>query len=90
MATEYINKEMAKEIHCNICEFGKFCNRNDKNCEERRIFNDIPTIYMQPIINGHWDEPDDDYGYLICSNCEERAPMDISWRFCPHCGASMS
>jgi len=31
----------------------------------------------------------EDYGSLMCSICEEDAPDDIPWDFCPHCGNPM-
>lgn len=42
-----------------------------------------------PVMQGEWIEPDDDYGYLVCSVCEERSPNDERWNFCPNCGADM-
>ena len=44
---------------------------------------------VRPVVRGTWLEPDDDYGYLVCSMCEERSPNDERWHFCPNCGADM-
>lgn len=47
------------------------------------------TVDESSVVRGEWVEPDDDYGYLVCSVCEERSPNDERWDFCPHCGANM-
>lgn len=44
---------------------------------------------VRPVVRGKWIEPDDDYGYPVCSVCEERSPNDERWNFCPNCGADM-
>ncbi len=49
----------------------------------------LSAKHKWPIIHGEWVEPDDDYGYLVCSACEERSPNDERWNFCPSCGADM-
>ena len=49
----------------------------------------LPTADMRPVVRGEWLEPDNDYGYLVCSVCEERSPNDERWNFCPNCGADI-
>ena len=39
--------------------------------------------------HGEWIDYDDAYGSLMCSVCEDDAPDDIPWDFCPNCGARM-
>lgn len=55
----------------------------------RSVIEQIPTADVRPVLRGEWLEPDDDYGYLECSVCEERSPNDERWNFCPNCGAYM-
>ena len=49
----------------------------------------VPAADVRPVVRGEWLEPDDDYGYLECSVCEERSPNDERWNFCPNCGCAM-
>lgn len=44
---------------------------------------------VRPVVRGEWLEPDDDYGYIVCSACEERSPNYERSNFCPYCGADM-
>ena len=49
----------------------------------------ISTVDARPMVHGEWHEYDDDYGKICCSVCEEDAPCDYPWNFCPNCGADM-
>lgn len=45
---------------------------------------------LAPQKTGHWILTDDDFVY--CSECEDSyypRPIDVSWYYCPHCGAKM-
>lgn len=50
MATDYISREAAKEIHCDTCEWWGCCNHSDDNCEERRMFNNIPAADVVEVV----------------------------------------
>lgn len=49
----------------------------------------VPAADVRPVVRGEWHEYDDDYGKICCSVCEEDAPCDYPWNFCPNCGADM-
>lgn len=49
----------------------------------------LPAADVRPVVRGKWHEYDDDYGSICCSVCEEDAPCDYPWNFCPNCGADM-
>ena len=85
MAIKYITKEAAKEAFCVYMGFTSMRAAIAADC----IFDAIPAANVRPVVHGHWEEPDDDYGYFICSNCEERSPNDECWNYCPFCGADM-
>lgn len=53
------------------------------------ILDKMPAADVAEVKHGEWIDYDDDYGSLMCSICEEDAPDDIPWDFCPHCGADM-
>ena len=55
----------------------------------KRWIDAIPSADVRPVVRGRWIDYDDDYGAYICSKCEENAPEDIQWNFCPNCGADM-
>lgn len=44
---------------------------------------------VRPVVRGRWIDYDDDYGAYCCSVCEQNAPEDTEWPYCPHCGADM-
>lgn len=44
---------------------------------------------VRPVVRGRWIDYDDDYGAYSCSECEQNAPEDTQWNFCPHCGTDM-
>lgn len=56
---------------------------------EARNPKEAYRVIVRPVVRGEWLEPDDDYGYLECSVCEERSPNDERWNFCPNCGCAM-
>ena len=49
----------------------------------------IPPADVRPVVRGRWIEYDDDYGAYCCSVCEQDAPEDTQWPYCPNCGADM-
>ena len=49
----------------------------------------LPPADVRPVVRGRWIDYDDDFGAYCCSKCEENAPEDIQWNFCPNCGADM-
>ena len=50
---------------------------------------EIPPADVRPVVRGKWIDYDDDYGAYCCSVCEQNAPEDTEWPYCPHCGAYM-
>lgn len=44
---------------------------------------------VRPVVRGRWIDYDDDYGAYCCSVCEQNAPEDTEWPYCPNCGAYM-
>ena len=85
MDEQYILREAALEAFCIHMGFTSKRAAEAVAC----IFDKIPTADVRPVMKGEWYEPDDDYGYLVCSVCEERSPNDERWNFCPNCGADM-
>ena len=49
----------------------------------------IPAADVRPVVHGRWIDYDDDYGAYCCSVCEQDAPEDTKWPYCPHCWADM-
>ena len=89
MATEYISREAALKEFCDDCMDREWCETYGGSCSRINNINTVPTADVVDVVRGKWLEPDDDYGYLMCSVCEERSPNDERWRFCPNCGADM-
>lgn len=88
--SDYILREDAIEAHCMNCQC--IDQEDDKSacwCMGKDRINQIPAADVRPVVRGEWLEPDDDYGYLECSVCEESSPNDERWNFCPNCGADM-
>ena len=50
---------------------------------------DFQIADVRPVVRGRWLDYDDDYGAYCCSVCEQDAPEDTQWPYCPHCGADM-
>ena len=89
MATEYVPLEAVKAVVCETCEKPSCPELWGGDCSLMGLLNDLPAADVRPVVRGTWLEPDDDYGYLVCSMCEERSPNDERWHFCPNCGADM-
>lgn len=85
MTNNFINLEVAIDEFCENC-FMRNCSHD---CDIIKVLRKIPAADVRPVVHGEWLEPDDDYGYLECSVCEERSPNDEEWSFCPNCGADM-
>jgi len=56
---------------------------------ENKPLKEVPAADVRPVVRGEWHEYDDDYGKICCSVCEEDAPCDYPWNYCPNCGADM-
>lgn len=85
MTSNFINLEVAIDELCENC-FMRNCSHD---CDVIKTLRKVPAADVQLMVKGEWLEPDDDYGYLECSVCEERSPNDEEWNFCPNCGADM-
>lgn len=90
----YIEKREALKGVCDAC--GIVPDREKENCEYKfsgcREYNkiiDISPADVRPVVHGEWIDYDDDYGALCCSVCENDAPEETRWPFCPYCGADM-
>ena len=57
--------------------------------EAYQVILKMPAADVRENVRGEWLDLDDDYSVYDCSVCDERAPLDIKWNFCPHCGADM-
>lgn len=53
----------------------------------RKAIKKISQEDVRPVVRGQWIDYDDDYGALCCSVCEQDAPEDTEWPYCPHCGS---
>ena len=60
-----------------------------RDCYDRLLAENDELRKERPVRHGRWNEYDDDYGNICCSICENDAPNDIPWDYCPHCGAKM-
>ena len=91
MVKEYIEREDAVEATWRILNgIGYSEKHNDRLVEEvDAVLNEYPAADVRPVVRGEWHEYDDDYGKICCSVCEEDAPCDYPWNYCPNCGADM-
>ena len=80
MASDLIYREDAKDF---------VRHAYTKGLNPMKCLDEVPIADVRPVIHGEWMEPDDDYGYFVCSICEERSPNDERWNFCPNCGTNM-
>ena len=103
MATEYIEKQAAKEKLCSMCRWEGTSNCDD--CEHP--IDDIPPANVRPVVRGKWIKVGGFYtpgGDPVweCSECGKGRHVygvehgtygaDISdgqWVACPNCGARM-
>ena len=53
------------------------------------LLDSKPPADVRPVVHGRWIEYDDDYGAYCCSVCEQDAPEDTKWPYCPNCMADM-
>lgn len=65
---EYIDREAAKETHCNICKEYHICYRG-RDCVTRKAFDKIPAADVVPVVFANWTWGKD--GMLHCSNCDK-------------------
>ena len=89
MATEYIEKQTAKEKLCSMCRW-----EGTSNCDEcEHPIDDIPPADVRPVVRGRW-EWNEDNGYYYCSECGAVSPREDQDgeycdcpNYCPICGA---
>jgi hypothetical protein len=55
----------------------------------KKAIKKISSEDVRPMVRGRWIDYDDDYGAYCCSVCEQDAPEDTEWPYCPNCGAYM-
>jgi rubrerythrin len=99
---EYIDREAAKKMHCDICMEKFVCYREKESCPERRAFDRIPAADVRPVVHGKWIEQEEWTGVEAfgikemvvgswkCSVCGFL--VDVSegdFHYCPNCGADM-
>ena len=95
METDYISLEAAKEIHCDTCEWRGCCNHSDDNCEERRMFNNIPAADVRPVVKAEWffvEELNEHFDIYCCKKCGAHKNFrkdELKPYFCEWCGAEM-
>lgn len=93
--SEYIEKQAAATIPVLPKEHRKYQTANLDDAYENgwydalKCVEKIPPADVRPVVRGRWIDYDDDYGAYCCSVCEQNAPEDTEWPYCPHCGADM-
>lgn len=48
-----------------------------------------PTIEVEPVIHGRWEEHKRPTEHLVCSACCRKNFMRVKSNYCPNCGARM-
>lgn len=93
---EYIEKQAAIKAVCDACGVTPDGEKDTcpykyegAGCREYDKIIDISPADVRPVRRGRWIDYDDDYGAYCCSVCEQNAPEDTEWPYCPHCGADM-
>jgi len=94
---EYIDREAAKKMHCDICMEKSVCYRDKESCPERRAFDRIPAADVRPVVRGKWIISRTDYGWnsaefpthCKCDQCGREIPYLDRDDYCPNCGADM-
>ena len=101
MATEYIEKQAAKEKLCSMCRWEGTSNCDD--CEHP--IDDIPPANVRPVVRGKWaPHPDPNCKeWDVCTACGTGCKRreygtnpdgtdyvtEWSYPYCPNCGAEM-
>ena len=65
---EYIEREAAKKMYCDICTEKSVCYRGKESCPERRAFDRIPAADVRPVVR--------------CGECEYSAIGYENRRYC--------
>lgn len=92
MATEYIEKQAVLDRieEWNIVSFYELNEHSKEAYQEIKLaISSLPPADVRPVVHGRWIDYDDDYGAYCCSVCEQDAPEDTRWLYCPNCGADM-
>lgn len=87
-------REVANGLHPNIDGCSECAKQHGQLAdwlEELLAFKHVAETPadVRPVVRGRWLDYDDDYGAYSCSVCEQDAPDDTKWPYCPHCGADM-
>jgi len=58
------------------------------------VAEDMPTIEVEPVKHGRWEEHPHQYGFVRCSVCRDcniwgEWADGKKWNYCPNCGAKM-
>lgn len=77
---EYIEKQAAIDELCHVDEY---------NSRSIATIRAMKPADVRPVVYGRWIDYDDDYGAYSCSVCDQNAPEDTEWPYCPNCGADM-
>ena len=80
-----ISREAVKELYCRICMDKNICYRSKENCEDLRLFDNLPSV---PSRKGHWVKKGAWNTRPVCSECGAFNNSKYK-NFCPNCGADM-
>lgn len=87
MAEKFDREKCVSEENCKTCESG---------CLWRKIVNNAPTVYDEPVNHGRWinevELRPELYGWVplnsvVCSICNKSNSRETD--YCPNCGAKM-
>ena len=83
-----VSRQAVKDLYCRICMETNICYRSKENCEDLKLFDELPSV--QPKAKtGRWitEEPTVVKPY-VCSECGHFYNLDVR-NYCPNCGADM-
>ena len=85
---EYIDREQAKNKHCEICKDNYLCYHDKNNCRDLLAFNLMPSADVRENVHGEWIIHRGNWAdEFECSVCHKVSKMQGN--FCPNCGSRM-
>ena len=85
-----VRRQAVKELYCRICMETNICYRSKENCEDLKLFDELPSAQPKPK-TGRWITKRTIIhdGEPYCDQCDVSAPHEEISKFCPNCGADM-
>ena len=80
-----VSRQAVKDLYCRICMEQNICYRSKENCEDLKLFDNLPSV--QPKAKTGRREYNDIYDHYLCGNCKTIV-VDYD-NYCPNCGAEM-